>query len=137
MSKNDSHALILYKQPTAPTKGPNDSMKAKRCWDVDTLQRGERYAVLDFHYAYADSSFVIPIIGYDICCQCQCTFSPEIEDHPVAAPIPALLGVGMTDGESVERAWAELNPSLRFMREMRAGERRELLDEFVFVKSKL
>ncbi|KAJ7164824.1 hypothetical protein C8R43DRAFT_1122702 [Mycena crocata] len=100
-----------------------------RAWD--SLQKGERYADLEYVYYLPVSSLVAhaPLaISYDIGCQLECLGRTEQDCFEAA--------VGCTDGEGIERAWAELNDCKARGKEMGAGGRQRL-DGSALLRAKL
>ncbi|KAJ7836106.1 hypothetical protein B0H14DRAFT_3705441 [Mycena olivaceomarginata] len=105
------------------------------------IQKGERYANMDWIVMAALSGFSLLLltISYDIACQWKCRFKERIEKLPEDMRLPedikvqcALpvwhagshnepcqnenslsfkVGVGKSDGEGVERLWGRMNPA--------------------------
>ncbi|KAH7905178.1 hypothetical protein BJ138DRAFT_1231765, partial [Hygrophoropsis aurantiaca] len=127
---------------------------------VGDLQKGERYANMD--YIFFSSIWNFPVdflnISYDIACQWHKNLWKRMENIPSALRLdyqsksinflvpkfhlPAHVdrcqtnfsfnfvpGVGRTDGEAIERGWANINPVASSTKEMGPGNRRDTLDD--------
>ncbi|KAJ8481555.1 hypothetical protein ONZ45_g15279 [Pleurotus djamor] len=91
---------------------------------VADLQVGERYANMDYCFASAlrhRSPLLKLLVSYDIACQ----WSKHAIERLKTLPPPC---VGQTDGEGVERPWANIGPMATSTRVMGPGARMEILD---------
>ncbi|KZP18029.1 hypothetical protein FIBSPDRAFT_956594 [Athelia psychrophila] len=127
---------------------------------IGNLQKGERYANMDYIFASSVAGLALMIvISYDIACQwiknlwnhvqglptrLQPAFKPEdltarvpafhLDAHGKVCHAPFSLrfthGVGRTDGEAIERLWAILRGAAAQTKEMGPGGRHNVLDDF-------
>ncbi|KAI0054741.1 hypothetical protein BV25DRAFT_1785935, partial [Artomyces pyxidatus] len=125
---------------------------------VGDLQKGERYCNMDFIFfsAFSHSRNKSGVVSYDIACQWSKNMWSRVEGLPAdlqvsqdtefsfAVPkfhLPAhgtpchgpysfnfLEGVGRTDGEGVERNWANMNGAASSTKQMGPGARQDALD---------
>ncbi|EDQ98095.1 uncharacterized protein LACBIDRAFT_336275 [Laccaria bicolor S238N-H82] len=126
---------------------------------VGDLQKGERYCNMDFVLLSALAPLLVAsvFISYDIACQFKLGFEtrmpklpkglhipPDVQldwgipkchcpMHKVPCQAPHSLnfkpGVGRTDGEGIERSWAEMNRVANSTKEMGPGSRHDTLDD--------
>ncbi|KAJ7182632.1 hypothetical protein C8R43DRAFT_940757 [Mycena crocata] len=101
------------------------------------LQKGERYTDTDYLLLPAlPTAQPAPLaISYDLSCQlkCSCASWPQQE-----GTFAYFAGSGHTDGEAVERAWAEVNiGKLGLGKEMAPGKRQNLYDDNAVLRAKL
>ncbi|KAJ7166438.1 hypothetical protein C8R43DRAFT_1122002 [Mycena crocata] len=87
------------------------------------LQQGERYLHMDWIFAQAISPY---LPRWHIS-----SHAPLVQTSYDSAGQPRFLGVGLTDGEAVERAWAALNPLTSRAPQMGPGERQDTLDDSI------
>ncbi|RDB23287.1 hypothetical protein Hypma_009705 [Hypsizygus marmoreus] len=102
---------------------------------VGNLQKGERYANMDYIFASALRDVVLPLvlISYDIACQWPGI--PKLhepahqqEGHEVYS-FHNIPGVGLTDGECPERIWAGHNMLGNSTKTQGPGSRQDVLDD--------
>ncbi|KAG1722798.1 uncharacterized protein EDB91DRAFT_1240183 [Suillus paluster] len=96
-----------------------------------------RLSVLYLLLTYSQTASMLQVINisYDIACQ----WSKNLWTHMSAFPQQyhldhdtktiTFLGVGRTDGEALERGWANINPIATSTREMGPGSRRDTLND--------
>ncbi|KAJ7100994.1 hypothetical protein C8R43DRAFT_964006 [Mycena crocata] len=100
----------------------------------DGLQKGERFSEMDYFITGSDYLSIAPlVISYDISCQ----FDHNVFHGGDGERVKSQWAMDKTDGEQVERAWAAANPIAPRGREMGAGQRREMLDEYEPLLAKL
>ncbi|KAJ8518637.1 hypothetical protein ONZ45_g4299 [Pleurotus djamor] len=111
---------------------------------VADLQVGERYANMDYIFASAvknKSRSIKILVSYDIACQWSKnviarlknlppsgTTSSSLSDASQSFSLNYLSGVGWTDGEGVERPWANIGATSTSIRVMGPGARVETLN---------
>ncbi|KAL0057538.1 hypothetical protein AAF712_015825 [Marasmius tenuissimus] len=124
------------------------------------LQKGERYANMDFLALFSLLSCAVALVffSYDIACQWMVNFYSRMKVFPPFMHVPSRVtmrfkvpkfhlvghvkkcwapfsfnyteGGAKTDGEAVERNWAWLNAVARSVSMMRAGGRWDTIDDF-------
>ncbi|KAJ7021123.1 hypothetical protein C8F04DRAFT_1274114 [Mycena alexandri] len=101
---------------------------------VGDLQKGERYIQI---WTWIYSAFMrwkherlTKVASYDIICQWFKKLFERLLQHAVHLlfSLNFLLGAGQTDGEGIERPWANLGGVATSTREMGPGARRDTLD---------
>ncbi|KAI0055071.1 hypothetical protein BV25DRAFT_1816158 [Artomyces pyxidatus] len=125
---------------------------------VGDLQKGERYCNMDFIFfsAFSHSRNKSGVVSYDIACQWSKNLWKRVDELPTHLRIPSstdftfavpkfhlpahgvpcqgpysfnfLNGVGRTDGEGVERNWANMNGAASSTKQMGPGARQDALD---------
>ncbi|KAI0054994.1 hypothetical protein BV25DRAFT_1922198 [Artomyces pyxidatus] len=125
---------------------------------VGDLQKGERYCNMDFIFfsAFSHSRNKSGVISYDIACQWSKNMWSRMDTLPEDLQVPRdtsftfavpkfhlpahgtpchgpysfnfLTGVGRTDGEGVERNWANMNGAASSTKQMGPGARQDALD---------
>ncbi|KAG1789262.1 uncharacterized protein HD556DRAFT_1433768 [Suillus plorans] len=129
---------------------------------VGDLQKGERYANMDFIFFSSIMPLLLltVVISYDIACQWKLNLMKRMNELPEHLRMPAAValvafmfgipkfhcpaheekcaiphslnlmpGVGRTDGEGIERNWAEMNCVANSTKEMGTGYQHDVLDD--------
>ncbi|KAH7904972.1 hypothetical protein BJ138DRAFT_1118902 [Hygrophoropsis aurantiaca] len=106
---------------------------------VGNLQKGERYANVDYILASALRGVQLPavVVSYDIACQYFINFFNRMTTWPdklklneeTAYSFHYVPGVGVTDGEAAERLWAPHNALGNSTKTQGPGSRHDVLDD--------
>ncbi|KAH7905401.1 hypothetical protein BJ138DRAFT_1138292 [Hygrophoropsis aurantiaca] len=101
---------------------------------IGDLQKGERYVNMDYFFCQSlrhNPEIIVLNVSYDIACQWSKNLKTRLISYGSATRFSFNLtkGMGRTDGEAVERGWANINPAASSTREMGPGSRRDTLDD--------
>ncbi|KAJ6525539.1 hypothetical protein DFH09DRAFT_1328897 [Mycena vulgaris] len=109
---------------------------------IGDLQKGEQYANMDYIVMSCLAGFALMMltISYDIACQWKKIYRNGIRSSRSAYnststtfsnenSLSFLVGVGKTDGEGIERTWADFNPAAYHTKEMGLGNRADTLED--------
>ncbi|KAI0060628.1 hypothetical protein BV25DRAFT_1806815 [Artomyces pyxidatus] len=125
---------------------------------IGDLQKGERYCNMDYIFfsAFSHSRNKSGVVSYDIACQWSKNLWKRVDELPSHLQVPSsteftfavpkfhlpahgtlcqgpysfnfLNGVGRTDGEGVERNWANMNGAASSTKQMGPGARQDAID---------
>ncbi|KII83256.1 hypothetical protein PLICRDRAFT_119572 [Plicaturopsis crispa FD-325 SS-3] len=131
-----------------------------RAQGVGDLQKGERFANMDYLFFSAAKGVKTPLlVTYDIACQwgrnlwtrapsMPSHLTPSFDRSLVTLKVPKMHlhghedkcqapfslnytpGAGLKDGEGIERGWASINGASKSTKEMGPGARSDTLDDF-------